>query len=348
MKIRWQQFKPWVAPTLVLIVAFGMATVATYFIQQVVTRQAEIQFENQTQIANSLIERRLESYTHVLYGVRGLFAASDAVGRTEFAAYISNIDISQHYPGISGLSFTRHLPLASVPDYVASVQSEGYSSFTIKPAGERSDYYVIDYTEPFNPDSAAFGFDLGTSPERLEAIERARNTGLLAATVPLELLNSTKNGFIIFMPLYDQATVPDNAEERRAHFLGAVNAVVDMDALFEPLLADLADWQLVLTVEDVNAKGRNRLYHSSDPARNLDLTMTQERTIDIGGRTWTINYQAEEYYDVSRADRLLYLISIILCYLFSLLSFIMTYLITSSQTRAHSVAQEILLKRHRT
>jgi CHASE1-domain containing sensor protein len=320
------------------------ATVMAYLIQNVVLHQAETEFQNQVQVTQEVIERRILSYVDLVRGVTGLFAASQTIDRNAFAAYLAQLQIDQYYPGISGISFTRYVSSSERTAYIEGMKAEGYPDFTIRPEGERDAYYVVTYTEPFNPTGGAFGFDLGTSPERLEAIVRARDTGLPAVSQPVSLLNTTSIGFIVFMPIYQNGQSIDTIEQRRANFIGVINAVVTVDQMFQSWVDVFADQQMDVQVYDQNHNAEQILFQTNQGSAVSGQTIHQVRTLDIGGRTWTIDYSADRYYDVTVIDVWLEVTIVALFYLFSIFSFILTYFAMNSQARAQALAQELVIK----
>jgi CHASE1-domain containing sensor protein len=59
-------------------------------------------------------------------------------------------------------------------------------------ASERAEYYPVYYQEPIVEGGIALGFDLGSNPERLEALLQARDTGSLTATARVILVEETQ------------------------------------------------------------------------------------------------------------------------------------------------------------
>jgi signal transduction histidine kinase/ActR/RegA family two-component response regulator len=55
-------------------------------------------------------------------------------------------------------------------------------------AGQRAQYFPVTYIEPLNGNEQATGFDLASNPDRNAAVERATDTGAVAATAPVRLV----------------------------------------------------------------------------------------------------------------------------------------------------------------
>ena len=106
------------------------------------------------------------------------------------------------------------------------------------PLGERDLYYPVFYVEPLKGNEPAAGFDLGSNPTRLAALERARDTGQAAATGRINLVQEKGGvyGFLVFVPVYRRGTQPATVEQRRSTLQGFALAVFNSDLLMRPLL----------------------------------------------------------------------------------------------------------------
>ena len=68
----------------------------------------------------------------------------------------------------------------------------------------------------------ALGFDLASNPERLEAMNRARNAGGPVASSRIRLVQEAGRqfGILIFLPIYARGMPPDAEQARREHLEG--------------------------------------------------------------------------------------------------------------------------------
>lgn len=71
------------------------------------------------------------------------------------------------------------------------------------------------------------GFDLGSNPARLAALEQAADTGRAVATEGIKLVQETgtQAGFLIFIPVYRQEMPLTTVEQRRMALQGFVLGV---------------------------------------------------------------------------------------------------------------------------
>ena len=151
-------------------------------------RDATADFDYRARELVNHIAVRMQAYVQVLYGVQGLFASSDFVGRAEFHTYVERLELNQNFPGMQGVGYMRLVPAAQLPDHIAMVQAEGFPDYTVTPPGARSQYGPVVYLEPFaGSNLQAFGYDGLSEPVRRAAFEQARDSGLPTMTGKLLL-----------------------------------------------------------------------------------------------------------------------------------------------------------------
>src|SRR5450631_1293097 len=101
----------------VLAIGCALSAAGAYWVARQVEQEARVKFEDDVGDARDSIERRLQAYAQVLYGVRGLFSASEVVSRDAFQRYVSSLDLDRRYPGIQVVNFNRRVPAEQKRDY---------------------------------------------------------------------------------------------------------------------------------------------------------------------------------------------------------------------------------------
>ena len=179
-------------------------------------------------------------YVLALEGIRGLFAASKAVDRNEFAAYLQRVDIKQNYPGLSYIRFVQRITKEKKQEFVENIRASSpkFSDFSIKPESDRDEFWVVNYSEP-ELAPQVFGFDVLSNPQRKEAYVRARDTGRPAMTQTLVLKQDAKvenqNSFLIIVPVYKNDSSAATVEEKRTALEGFLTAVFRAPELFSEI-----------------------------------------------------------------------------------------------------------------
>ncbi|MGX7706141.1 CHASE domain-containing protein [Methylobacterium sp. Gmos1] len=254
-------------------------------------------FLHATDIELRTVEDQFRTYTALLRGGAGLFAANrDTVTLAEFRAYVQRIEFQALYPGFLGIGFTPAIPASERERFAARAAALGVPDFRVRP---QSDYPVLSpilFAEPPNPrNQAAIGYDVMSDPVRRDMVERARDSGQPAASARIQLVQeidaNKQAGFLVAMPVYAGGTVPSDLDERRRRYLGFVFGAFRADDLFNSIVAAEAEEDAAFAIYD-GVPGEATLLHRSVGARNTTPgRLTREATIELGGRTWTVVFE---------------------------------------------------------
>jgi PAS domain S-box-containing protein len=135
-------------------------------------------------------------------------------------------------------------------------------------ARERETYYPALHVEPLSGNEAAVGFDVGSDPVRLAALERARDMGEPAVTEPVRLVQQeTKQpGFLIFVPVYQPGMPLANVQNRRAALQGVAVGVYNAGTVVSAALQGVEPMGLSLALLDRSAPAGRQLIYERDEA----------------------------------------------------------------------------------
>ena len=168
-------------PFLVLGIGVALSLLLHFVIRDNVKGEAQLRFERQASDAQHVIEARIKSYADVLHGLGALFNTSNSIPRAEFRRYVAALDLPNRYPGFQGLNYAEYVPHEAKTRFEArvrrdtSLEPQGYPNFTIKPAGDRTEYFVLNYLEPLAGNELAFGLDLASNPAGAATLAAARD-----------------------------------------------------------------------------------------------------------------------------------------------------------------------------
>ncbi len=258
-------------------------------------RDATADFDYRARELVNHIAVRMQAYVQVLYGVQGLFASSDFVGRAEFHTYVERLELNQNFPGMQGVGYMRLVPAAQLPDHIAMVQAEGFPDYTVTPPGARSQYGPVVYLEPFaGSNLQAFGYDGLSEPVRRAAFEQARDSGLPTMTGKLLLKQETADpvqaGFLVALPIYRNGAGRYTLEQRRHALQGWVYAPFRMGDVMAALGHD-ALRGLDVEVYDGDAPNpATRMFDSAAAVHGERLTAVKR--LGLAGRRWTLHISA--------------------------------------------------------
>jgi signal transduction histidine kinase len=227
----------------VLVLSLAATAGTAYGFHREVDHDRGRRFDAAAERARGAIDARLEVHTQNLAQLRNWVLVHPALTRADFEEFASLGFDQALYPGVQALTVARRVLRADVDGFEASVRTElaaggATATFDVHPDGGGADAYVVTYIEPLAGNEAAFGFDLGSDATRLRAIETARDSGGLAGSGPVRLVQESgdQTGFVLFAALYDTQTLPTTVEQRRDHFTGVVGAVFRVGDMFEGVL----------------------------------------------------------------------------------------------------------------
>lgn len=285
-------------------------------------------FENDSAIRAGLIQNRLAETIKDLDSLRRFFEGAGQVDRGQFKSFVA--PILSVRGGIQALEWIPRVPRAQRGRFEAEVRAEGFADFRIferdaegRPvaAGEREAYYPVTYVEPLAGNQKALGFDLGSEPIRLAALETARDTGQATATERITLVQETgaQHGFLVFAPVYDGNLPRATAEERRAALRGFALGVFRFGDLLAAGIVPTPAIGLPFRLLDPTAPEDKRLLHQwearlkepspgafphllhpSLPRANYPFT--------FGGRVWLVDIEAGHAYLASHYSATFWLV----------------------------------------
>ncbi|KMO44446.1 histidine kinase [Methylobacterium tarhaniae] len=278
-----------------------MGLVATGLGTALIWRAAEMRdrltFLHATDIELRSVEDQFRTYTALLRGGAGLFAANDdTVTLAQFRAYVQRIEFQTLYPGILGIGFTPAIQASERERFAAKAETLGVPGFRVRPSSDHPVLSPVLFAEPPNArNQAAIGYDVMSDPVRRDMVERARDTGLPAASARIQLVQeidaNKQAGFLVAMPVYAGGVVPAELDERRRRYLGFVFGAFRADDLFNSIVAAEAEQDAAFAIYDGTPSAATLLHRS---ARNPDAVagrLTREATIELGGRVWTVRFE---------------------------------------------------------
>ena len=373
-KARESLFRSTVLPILVLLIGIPASFILFSAVRNSVARAAQFQFERDANTAINVAENRLYAYTNVLYALRSLFASEKSVDRLRFHRFVESLDIQRRYPGFIALNYAAHVPATDKMHFEESVRADssinpgGYPNFSIKPPGERPEYFVIVYLEPMAGNEFALGIDLAANPmaknpdKIAAAVRMHRDSGELSASAqPLRVMRDKAATYLAMrLGVYRLGMPADTVAQRREAYIGSVGAAFDIESLIEAALHKdklrhirrrLYDVGMVSDQLRSNVIGERRLLFDTNnlPGRSLtsfdrddlETTFVYKERIEIADRLWEFEYSAPKDAIISDVDKLLAPLALGGGLLASVLIFSVVYTLATSRSRALAMANEI-------
>jgi signal transduction histidine kinase/CHASE1-domain containing sensor protein len=281
-----------VSPAVVLATGIAASIGGGLYLGHVVELQQDERIREQVRDGDEALHRRLDAYTAILRATRGLF---DGLARDptqdEFRQFVASLDLARKYPGIQGIGWTKLLSPGEVAPHEAAMRAKRHPSYRVWPEGERAVYTSIVDLEPLSwRNRRAIGFDMFTEPVRRSAMERARDTGDVAASGKVELVQEIAHGrqagFLVYVPVYQRP--PRDLGERRELIRGWVYAPFRAADLLRGTLGPEGTRTTAVTVYDGPEQRADAVLHQG--AAERPVVHTSVERMEVAGRTWTVRF----------------------------------------------------------
>ncbi len=325
-----------------LACAIGASLGAWYLAGRTVDLEARSQLANRANLAAAVLERRIQRYIDLLYGLESLANHDQNFTRREFQTYVGGLDAGKRFPGLQAVQYLRRVLAREKEEYTRRVRSEGHPGFEIHPAGAREEYWVAEYIEPLRGNEAAFGLDIRMRPGAATAAQRALETGEPTMTGRYRLMQETgsSHGLVIYLPVF--AHRPAKPADRRQAFRGFVNVVLRVDDFLGDTLAEPAFQGLRLQLHDLGpsdeaprAIGTDSLFY---PSGGPGWTPRYELDAPVAGRHWRLQFAADAPPSPWRQPLPLLVLGAGIC--ISLLLYAIHRAIANTRTEAMAIADE--------
>ncbi|MEI6559525.1 MAG: CHASE domain-containing protein [Rhodospirillaceae bacterium] len=253
------------------------------------------------------LEKAVRSHLDAVGALEALFGSHQQVGRAEFQRFAGRL--RAHLDSLVVLEWIAHVPQSGRGDFELRMRQDGAPGFTIAefsdrgliPANTRAEYFPVTFVEPVEGNQVAVGFDLGSTPSRLNALALARDSGTTTVTERIRLVQDSHYAVLIAVPVFQDGTSPDSVASRRASHEGFALGVVRLADLIDAAFAgaDRAELQFWLRDETDPAEpalldGNGAGTPSFFTLRSHGLFGTEEAIgssvrLVVGERTWVLH-----------------------------------------------------------
>lgn len=307
----------------------------------------QVYFEFRVRELVERIEKRFEAYEQVLYGARGLFAASSTVTRDDYRLYISTQGLDRRFPGIQGVGFSLLIPKAEKDHHVAEMRRQGFTDYDIRPNDERDIYTSIVYLEPFaGRNLRAFSYDMFSEATRNKAMSYARDNDSLGVSGRVTLLQETDQdvqaGFLMYLPVYKKNQPHDTLEQRRANLYGWVYAPFRTGDFMAGIGGERERDLRMAIFDGDQIDEAHRMYGAAPTQTDPDI-LTSRQHIILACHSWTVLIHSEPTFQ-TRIDRDKPLIIGSSGLSLSLLLSLLTWQLVNARTRALTLAEAMTME----
>lgn len=288
-------------PYLVLAASLILTLGFTYIFYRSSVSKDRIRFNNYTSNIQNTIESRIGLYTALLKSGRGFIEANEDLEYREFANFVGSLELEKNYKGVQGIGYSVIFKPEEKEKLIEQLKSQGFTNFRIFPDSASPLNQSIIFLEPSNEiNASAVGYDMSTEPNRLAALERAAETGEAAATAQVTLLQNYGNkegkGFLIYLPIYKDASLPRNAENRRENLRGFIYSPFKAENFLGEIHGATGINDLKIRLYDGNANAENlmavsNISETAPATPDMTGSLFDRNQINVAGRTWNIEYE---------------------------------------------------------
>lgn len=169
--------------------------------------EAAARLNEQANAFAARIAQRLVAYEVILRAAASLFAATENPTRAQWGAFVEAFALDTTYPGVQGVAFAARVRAPDVAGFEQAVRAEGFPEFRVWPSGPRAEVSPINYIEPMSAANVrALGYDMGSDPDRRQAMNASRDTGKPTLSPSVVLLQDAggarRVGALMFLAVY--------------------------------------------------------------------------------------------------------------------------------------------------
>ena len=336
--------QPLVQALAILVVGLTLSVAAWWQLQQIESRTQAERFELRLDDIAEAIDNRIANYRQVLRGMRGFFAGSAEVSRAEWDAYVAQVNITEHFPGISGLGYLAWVPADQLTAFVNRT-GQSQPGFAVTPKGQRNGYAPVLYSYSVDVQEPPYGTDLYADPVRRETLQRARDSAKAALSERVTLaqdsaLASPPPASLLTLAIYRRGAATATLAQRQAALQGFVLAVFRIQDLMQGLLGKTPNDIRLEIFDGASPEARVRLYDTGavGGVQSSDA-LQHNREIDVAGRTWMLHATALPAFNTNSTNRAPTVLGFGV--VVSLLLFLLVLALRRSEIRAQSLAEQM-------
>lgn len=295
----------------VLTVGLAVTLVLFSFVRGWEQERLQTRFEATAKAYEALFDSRIRLYLAEIEGLRRFYDSSKAVDREEFHVFARPV-VSEH-PEIQAFGWVPRVTRPDRQSHEDAARRDGLGGYEISEksaqgarvrAAGRDTYYPVYFVEPMEGNEPALGYDLGSEPARLAALEQARDTGRRVATSRIMLVQEAGHqfGILVFEPVYRNGVSIRTVAERRKYLRGFVLEAFRIKDVFETAISELRAGGIDIHLLDESAPPDERLlYFHPSRMRRSPSGVVPERAgavghfqphyvggVDVAGRHWSL------------------------------------------------------------
>jgi len=313
--------KLWRTLSVALAMFLGISSIVVwcwYLLDQYQQREYKHGFDLNVEALGDMLQARMRAYEAVLRGVSGAFiSGGEQVSLVQWEKLTGQLRVQELYPGISSLVWSS---------YVRGLQPDRFpGDYKITPETAKEEYLRVKFISPTQLNSSmgrGLGFDLLSQSKQRSAVLQAIDSGDARLSEPVTDLPKTSSkksggraGFVMYLPVYQSETQPQERTQRRATPIGMTDAAIYGDELAQGVFA--ARLRLFHIIASDVETGQNIFDSQETQPLNAPSgwqpMLSKQVELPLYGRTWRLSVSSTPEYEqalVSRSQDLVLLMGL--------------------------------------
>lgn len=241
---------------------------------------------------STALQARIDYHIAVQKSVATLFSSVDQINPKQFGNFVAQ-PIS-NYAALQAIVWAPRVAAANRAEFEASshaITMLDSNSGQLLPRGNQDEYFPVQYAAPLLDNSTLVGLDLGAHPMLRQAIQEARDVGLVVASTPRNVLpRSPEQVFAcLISPVFDSHATSMSVAERRQALQGVVLSVLRLEDLIDAVLSQSERQQMLLRLGTGLGNDKQHLFLNQFPASGGVPPLTF--SLDLAGRDLQLQIQ---------------------------------------------------------
>lgn len=278
---------PWshrlTSPWLVLALGTSLSLVAVFFAVRGSLDQTAIRFDRASFVLRDSLQNRMSTYMNALVYTRNLFELDRGITEPDFQRFVRGMKLHEQLPGIQSIGYLARIP---------------------KPHLDHDSFVVMYLERMVVTGPAAYGVDVASSPERLQAMHQARDLGMPVATIKVHPLAKSSTPaeylFQIYVPHFKRGFPIATVAERQKALAGFVFGGFRSSNFFGRIYEDLQSRYKHMAIEVYDGRGAvaENLMFSTRTFPDEDIVMAENIEFEAAEHHWTIRLIAAKAFRV--------------------------------------------------
>ena len=288
---------------------FLLGVMLTAVVLREISQQAErehiLNLQSRVTTLGTQIENRNSNYDQLLIASASRYShEATAVTSQRWGWFVNDMDIQTTFPSLQGIGFAEYVNTADIPAYIDRMKAEGFTSIQYRADTDKyDDHAIISYLMPHDSaNTKAVGYDMMSESRRRVAIETARDSGRVATTEPVTLVQDSDRGvdnvygILKYFPIYRGGHIPTSVDARKNEIYGFSYLASRPRDFFENILKHdpSIGRDINIRVDDVTSNESYELFSRSDAAPSRKPLESYSADFSFGNRIWTVTAEGND------------------------------------------------------